>query len=71
MSTTPKPAEIRTARKAAGLTQREAAALVHRTSNEGHKRWSEWENGATTMPPAEWELFLLKTKVVDRSDNKK
>lgn len=65
----PTPEQIKAARTAAGMTQKEAAAAVHRTSPEGFKRWSEWETGAIPMPPAEWELFNLK--VVDGKDNKK
>lgn len=65
MVKTPTPAEIKAARLAAGLTQREAAALVHRND---YRRWSEWENGHVQMPPAEWELFNLK--VVDSKGNK-
>lgn len=65
----PKPHEIYKARLAANLTQKEAAHLVHRSSDQGYKRWSEWETGARPMPAAEWELFQLK--VVDIIDNKK
>jgi putative transcriptional regulator len=64
----PTPEEIKAARVAAGLTQAEAAALVHRKE---YRRWNEWENGRVPMPAAEWELFNLKAKVVDSGDNKK
>jgi putative transcriptional regulator len=57
----PTPEEIRAARAAAGLTQQQAAALVHRTGVKCADRWSEWENGRVPMPLAEWELFTLKT----------
>jgi putative transcriptional regulator len=68
----PTPEEIRAARAAAGLTQLQAAALVHRTGVKSSDRWSEWENGRVPMPLAEWELFTLKTsKVIDAADNKK
>jgi hypothetical protein len=56
----PTPEQIKAARLAANMTQAEAAAVVHRTSSTGFKRWSEWECGAKKMPPAEWELFNLK-----------
>lgn len=50
------PAEIRAAREAAGLTQAQAAALVH-----SHKiTWCNWESGKFPIDPARWELFRLK-----------
>lgn len=57
----PTPDNIKAARLAANLSQREAAALVHREPPRGASRWSEWETGRHEMPRAEWELFLLKT----------
>lgn len=56
----PTNAEIKTARLAAGLTQTEAAALVH----AGLKTWQNWETDggeARKIPLAAWELFLIKT----------
>lgn len=53
----PTPDEIRAARLAAGLTQREAAALVHATVSA----WEEWEQGRRRMHPGLFELFLIKT----------
>ena len=53
----PKPAIIRKARLAAGLTQTEAALKV-RASLRG---WQQWEAGDRTMPPGLFELFMLKT----------
>jgi putative transcriptional regulator len=58
--TQPAPADIKTARVAAGLTQTEAAALVH----AGLKTWQNWESEggeARKIPLAAWELFLIKT----------
>ena len=52
----PAPAEIKRAREAAGLTQTEAAALLHATC----RAWQQWEAGDRSMHPAFWELFLLK-----------
>lgn len=52
----PLPATIKEQRRAANLTQAEAATLVH--SHE--RRWREWEAGAHKMAPGLWELFLLK-----------
>ncbi len=51
----PTPAEIRQARKAAGLTQSQAAAMVCRTL----RNWQQWEGGERRMSPALWRLFLL------------
>ncbi len=53
---TPKPAEIRAAREAAGLTQTEAAALVYCTLSA----WQRWEQDERRMHPATWELWRIK-----------
>jgi len=50
------PSEIIRARKQAGLTQVQAAALVYVTRNA----WQKWEAGFCKMPQAAWELFLIK-----------
>ena len=52
----PTPEDIRDARKRAGLTQREAAALIYATQSA----WEDWEQGRRRMHPALWELFRLK-----------
>lgn len=54
----PTPEQVLAARLAAGLTQQQAAAVVHRTER---KRWSEWETNVRRMQPDTFELFLLKT----------
>lgn len=54
----PSPDDIRAAREGAGLTQAQAADLVHAT----WKRWQEWETGRSRMHPGLWELFRIKTK---------
>lgn len=56
LSRNPQPSEIITAREASGLTQSEAAALVH----SGLRTWQQWEAGDRRMHPALWELFVLK-----------
>lgn len=56
-ATSPTPAQVRAARAEAGLTQTEAAALIHCTL----RGWQEWEAGNRHMHPAMWELFRLKT----------
>ena len=59
-SANPTPAEVRAAREAAGLTQTQAAALVHATA----RNWQQWEqeagSNARRMHPGLWELFRLK-----------
>lgn len=52
----PTPDEIRAARKAAGLTQTEAARLVFASLIS----WQKWEAGDRRMHPAFWELFRRK-----------
>ena len=53
----PDPAEIRAARVAWGGTQRQAGELVY-----APRSWEAWEAGRWKMPPAAWELFLIKTR---------
>ena len=65
-SANPSPAEIRAAREAAGLTQTEAAELVHSTL----RAWQNWEveeNSAEQrrMHTATWELFRVKVAARD------
>lgn len=62
-SSNPTPDEVRAAREAAGLTQTQAAAVVHGTL----RAWQGWEAtagqpDARRMHPGLWELFLLKTR---------
>lgn len=54
----PTPAEIRTAREAAGLSQSQAGDLIY----SGLRSWQHWEAGERRMHPALWELFLLKLR---------
>lgn len=59
----PTPEEIRQAREAAGLTQTQAAKLVHSPC----RTWQNWETrkGSTenrAMPLASWELFTIKVE---------
>lgn len=58
MSTKPTPEEIREARKRAGLTQKQAGALVHATD----RAWRYWEAGERDMSPLAWEQFQTKTE---------
>lgn len=54
----PTPQEIKEARADAGLTQQQAANLVHVSLNA----WQKWEGGQVKINQAAWELFLLKTR---------
>lgn len=53
---TPTPTAIKKARKAAKLSQEEAAALV------GYTRyaWCRWETGSRPMRPALFDMFRAK-----------
>lgn len=53
----PAPDAIRKAREAAGLTQRQAGALVY-----SERVWEAWESGRSRMHPAIWELWQIKAK---------
>ena len=58
---TPRPAQIKAAREAAGLTQKAAADLVYASV----RAWEKWEapeglEHHRRMPPGLWELFQLK-----------
>jgi putative transcriptional regulator len=57
-SSNPAPANIRSAREAAGLTQTQAAELVHGTL----RTWQQWEAGDRRMHAGLWELFRLKAR---------
>lgn len=56
--TTPTPDQIRHARDAAGLTQTQAAVVVHSKL----RTWQQWEAGDRQMHPGLWELFAIKTR---------
>ena len=58
----PAPAEIVAAREAAGLTQYAAADLVHGAL----RTWQQWEAGDRRMHPCLWELFRLKSALIER-----
>lgn len=55
----PNPGEIKKIRKEAGLTQKEAGALIGKSV----RAWQNWEtlsNSNRKMDKALWELFLIK-----------
>jgi len=53
----PTPAEIKAARCAAKVTQKNAAKLIYRTP----RTWRKWEHGEREMPVRDWEFFLQRT----------
>ena len=55
----PLPALIIDTREAAGLTQVQAAELIHAT----RRGWQEYEAGNRRMHPGLFELFCLKVAV--------
>lgn len=54
----PTPTAIKCARLDFGLTQVEASKLVYCQS----RQWQRYEAGDIPIPPAAWELFLIKNK---------
>jgi len=56
---TPSADTIRAARDEAGMTQAQAAAVVHVAAIS----WKKWESGKVQMPAGLFELFCLKTEV--------
>lgn len=58
----PAPSEIIDGREAAGLTQTQAAHLVHGSL----RAWQQWERGDRRMHAGLWELFRLKTRDQNR-----
>ena len=58
------PEKIIKARKNAGLTQTEAAALVWVSL----RTWQNWEAGAFDIKHAAWELFLIKINKDAKND---
>lgn len=60
--TPPSPAAIRTARKAARLTQKQAAETV----SVSLSTWGKWEAGTHRMPASTFEMFLIKTRGVEK-----
>lgn len=54
----PDAEQIKAARCQAGLSQTQAADLVHAKL----RTWQQWEAGDRAMHPGLWELFQLKSK---------
>lgn len=59
MMISPTPSQIRESRQTAGLTQAEAAAMVHAKS---YRTWQAWEYGVNPMPAAKWALWQMLIK---------
>ncbi len=60
----PTPTEIKNARLDFGLTQTVACKLVYCQV----RQWQKYEAGDIVVPPAVWELFLIKASANERSD---
>jgi DNA-binding transcriptional regulator YiaG len=58
LAKSPTGAEIKRRRLAAGLSRRDAAALI----GVAYRTWQDWEIGTTQMRAAWWELFKMKIK---------
>lgn len=54
----PSSAMVLAGRLQSGLSQKQAARLVHLS---GYQRWAEYERGTHAMDAARWELFQLLT----------
>lgn len=63
-SRTPDPSEVVSIRARAGLTQKEAAELIHCSTIA----WQKWEAGERRMHPAFFELFTIKMSQLPHRD---
>ena len=63
----PAPADVKSARISAGLTQKQAAELIHKKL----LAWQRYESGDRAMDAAYWELFLIKTGQTDAERERK
>ena len=63
----PTPADVKSARISAGLTQKQAAELIHKKL----LAWQRYESGDRAMDAAYWELFLIKTGQTDAERERK
>ncbi|RQR65721.1 hypothetical protein DIE18_02910 [Burkholderia sp. Bp9125] len=62
----PSPEQVRTARKAAGLSQTAASQLVSDAGSKGYRTWQRYEAPLDSadhraIPLVTWEFFLLMT----------
>ncbi|PRZ01096.1 hypothetical protein BCM14_0116 [Jezberella montanilacus] len=61
MLESPEPEDVAAARAVSGLTQTEAARVIHSTL----RAWQNWEGGHRSMHPGLFELFKIKTGQLD------
>ena len=61
----PTPAQVKQARANAGLTQKQAAEVIHKKI----LAWQRYESGDRVMDAAYYELFLIKTGQIDLSQS--
>ncbi len=59
----PNPSDILEVRKNLGITQTDAANMLHTTC----RVWQQWEAGKRKMHPAFWELFRIKALLKERN----
>lgn len=59
-----KPREIKKARLAVGLSQKQAADLI----NYSERAWQEWEGGRRQMRRSTLDLFLARTAPSAKSE---
>lgn len=57
----PTPTEIKQARLDAGLTQKQASELIYKNI----RTWQQWEKGDREMDAAFFELFKIKTSMIN------
>lgn len=57
----PTPLEIKQARVDAGLTQTQSAELIYKNI----RTWQQWEKGDREMDAAFFELFKIKTSMLN------
>ena len=57
----PTPADVKSARAAAGMTQTQAAQIIYKKV----LAWQRYESGDRAMDYALYELFQLKTGQID------
>lgn len=62
----PASEDIKLARKAAKMTQSQAASLIHSTM----RTWQDWEAGIAKMHPGLWELFQMKVELENQCGRK-
>jgi DNA (cytosine-5)-methyltransferase 1 len=65
LMTSPTPEQIRQVRELAGLSQTQAAAIVHASL----RTWQHWEAGDRVMHPAFWDLFNIKQTGVKKNED--